>query len=653
MNKILLFLAILPMAIFSQTPDYNTDSKDVTYGDLKSNSFLSDTTANAFYIYEEGFTRFQNFGDYNLITDYTAKIKILNKNGFDHASIEIPLYKNENGKKEKIHDIKAVTYNLVNDKVRSVQLEPSKIYTEENEKYDLVKFTFPRLSPGSVLIYSYQKETPFVFNFETWWFQEDIPKLYSKFKTKIPGNYNYHIMRVGSLPIEQSEPTIEKDCFNPSQASTSASCVVTTYVMKDIPAFIEEDYLTSKNNYLERIEFELQEITRLDGYVQKYTRTWDDVDHELKTDKRLGRQLRRTSLVDGILPDSISQQPNNLEKARTIFKFVKDNYNWNEDPDVWKDWNLKDVINDHSGNVFGINILLHNLFEEEGFKVYPVISATRSQGIPTKLFPVLSDFNYLLVQLEVDEKKYLLDATEKYAPFGTIPFRSLNFSGRILDFNNGSSWIDLTPTDYSSVTFREKMEVSPDGSSSGTAEQVLSGYFAIDARENLKNSDDPELAGHNDQANPVTSLTQFPEDPDKDLKRIYVMNNHFEKIGERIYLNPFSFRFFDSNPFKLEERTYPIDFGHKSAYSYMVQIELPENYILEALPETRLLSLPERTGSIHFTAQKTGENLVTVQCRISLTKSIYPSAYYPYLKEFFNSILDIQKGSLLVLKENG
>lgn len=652
MNKILLFLAIFPLAIFSQTPDYNTDSKDVTYGDLKSNSFTSDTTANAFYIYEEGFTRFQNYGDFNLITDYTAKIKILNQKAYDHATIEIPLHKGENGHKEEIRDIKAVTYNLVNDKVRSFRLEPSKIYTEKNERYDLVKFTFPKLEPGSVLVYSYQKETPFIFNFETWWFQEDIPKLYSKFKTKIPGNYNYHIMRVGSLPIEQTEPTIEKECFKPSQVSTPASCVVTTYSMKDIPAFIEEDYLTSKNNYLERIEYELQEITRLDGYVKKYTRTWEDVDKELKTDSRIGRQLRKTSKVDEILPDSITQRPNNLEKAKSIYNFVKDNYTWNEDPYVWKDWNIKDVIEERSGTVFGINTLLHNLYEEAGFKVHPVLSATRSRGIPTKLFPVLSDFNYMLVQLEVDGKKYLLDATEKYAPFGTIPFRSLNFSGRLLDFDNESSWIDLTPTDYSAVTFKEKMEVNSDGSSTGTAEQVISGYFAIDAREELKNSENPEIASHNDQANPVTTLTQFEQNPEKDLKRTYVMNNHFEKIGKRIYLNPFSFRFFDSNPFKLEERTYPIDFGHKSMYSYLVQIDLPENYSLETLPETRLLSLPDRAGTIQFVAQKSGENQVTIQCRISLPKTIYPSAYYPYLKEFFNSILDIQKGSLLVLKEN-
>lgn len=653
MNRFLLLLAFLFVAANSSA-QYNTESKEVTITDLKTNSFPSDTTANAFYIFEDGYSRFQDGGDYYLLTDYTAKIKILNDKGYDKATIEIPLRKGDSHK-ELIRDLEANTFNLKNGEILSRRLNPSKAYTEEHEDYDLLKFTFPDVKPGSVLVYSYQTESPFFFNFRTWWFQDDIPKLYSRYKTNIPGNYNYSISKVGDLPLEKKDSKIVKNCFLTSIATEAASCVSTEYVMKDIPAFIEEDYFTSRYNYLSRIEYELKTWTRLDGYVKKITRSWEDVEKELRTDHNIGRQLKKTSLVEGILPDSISQQPNDLAKARAIYDFVKRNYHWNGEFDIFDDMNLKDVIEEHAGNVSGINILLHNIYEEEGFEVLPVISATRDRGMPTKLFPVLSDFNYLLLQLKLGKETYLLDATEKYAAFGTIPFRSLNFYGRLLDFENGSSWIDLVPETYSKMAFNEELKLNDDGSSTGSCTQMFSGYSAIEAREEL-NKADPDapityLANSNDQ---TSAKTEIPEgkDGDQDLQLTYLLKNQYQKVGDRIYVNPFSFRFFHQNPFKLEHRTYPIDFGYKNLYMYSVKIELPDNMSVEELPEQQLVALPQDAGRIQFMATQLDDKTVSVQCRMLLSKPIYSPAFYPYLKKFFSSIMDIQKQSLLVIREN-
>ena len=653
MNKFLLLLAFL-FGAASSSAQYNSESKEVTVEDLKTNSFPSDTTANAFYIFEDGYSRFQDGGDYNLLTDYTAKIKILNDKGYEQATIEIPLSKGESGK-ELIRDLKANTYNLKNGKIFSRRLNPSKVYTEEHEDYDLVKFTFPDVNPGSVLAYSYQKESPFRFNFETWWFQDEIPKLYSRFKTKIPGNYNYSISKVSDLPLQKKDSKIVKNCFLTNVATEAASCVSTEYVMTDIPAFIEEDYLTSRYNYLARIEFELKTWTRLDGYVKRFTRSWEDVEKELRTDRSIGRQLKKTSLVEDILPDSIKNQQNDLTKAKAIFNFVKKNYHWNGEYDIFNDMSLKDVIEEHAGNVSGINILLHNIYEEQGFDVLPVLSATRNRGVPTKLFPVLSDFNYLLLQLKLGEDTYLVDATEKYAPFGTIPFRSLNFYGRLLDFENGSSWVDLEPKSYSGVAFDEEIKLQADGTASGTSHQVLSGYSAIDARDKLNEADAGKpityLANSNEQTKAISSISG-KKDGDEDLKLTYLLNNKFQKVGDRIYVNPFSFRFFEENPFKLEHRTYPIDFGHKDIFVYSIKIELPEGMTVEEFPEQQLIALPENAGKIQFMTTQLDEKTVSVQCRMMLSRALYAPGFYPYLKKFFNSIMDIQKQSRLVIREN-
>ena len=654
MYRILLLFLLTGFSSSQAQENYNTKNLQVSEEDLHGSTFSNDSTANSFYIFEKGYSQFEDEGNYNLITDYSAKIKILNKEGYDHAKVEIRLHKSKLGY-EKIHNLKATTYFLDNGKKKWMKLDASNIYTEKNESYDIVKFTFPSISPGAVLVYSYQKESPFFFNFQTWWFQEDIPKLYSSYETSIPANYLYNIKKIGELKLDVNTSKIKSRCFQPIESATPGDCILSEYTMKNIPAFIEEPYLTSKFNFVARIEYELMQVTNLDGMVKNYTKTWRDVDHELKTNRNIGRQLNRTSIVKDILPEPLQLKPNNLSKAKDIFDFIKENYSWNGEYKIYNEMNLKDVINDKSGNVSSINILMHNIFEKEGFKVLPVMISTRSNGFPTKLYPVLSEFNYLMVQLEVEGEKYLLDATEKNISFGEIPFRGLNQYARLLDFNNESSWIDIEPSAFSGIVVMDSLKVSTDGTSNGISEHIFKGYHALQARNSLENLRQDEI--FNELSNP-SSFTRSGAIILKNQKEVsealhikYNLNNQIQKINNTIFLNPFSFRFFKRNPFQLESRHYPIDFGYKDAYSYIINIEIPKNFKFEEFPEQKLLRLPESGGTLQFFIRQNNDTNLDVFCRISFPKAFYSSAYYPYLKDFFDAIIEVQTQSLIVIQE--
>ena len=654
MNKFLLLLFSFSFLTFqAQENNFQIGDAFVSPADLRNQSHPKDSTANAFYIYEEGYTRFREGNNLKLVTDYKAKLKILNREGYEHANIEIRLHKNDRDK-EEINDLKATTYYLENGLKKKEDLHPSKIYTEEHPDYDLVKFTFPALRPGAVIVYSYEMESPYFFKFNTWWFQEDIPKMYSKFVSEIPGNFRYNIKKVGFQKLDSQNEEIVKNCFFKS-APEPGSCLKTEYIMKDIPAFVEEEYLTSRYNFISRLEYELVELTALDGRVKKYTKTWKDVDKELRKDGDLGRQLRRTSVAKGLLPEDIQNQPNDLEKAKAIYAFVKENYKWNGDYKIFADMKVKDLVKERTGNVSAINTLLHNIYDEQGYEVWPVLSSTRANGVPTKLYPVLSEFNYLMVQLKVGEEKFLLDATEKYVDFGHLPYRCLNRYARLLDFKEGSSWIDIDPQDFSTVTFLDSLKVNADGTSTGLSQHIFSGYHAISAREKLDDLAESEI--FNSLTNPAnharSSKVSYSTDPEiaESLNLHFELNNATQKINDLIYVNPFSFRFFEENPFQLSERTYPIDFGYKDAYSYSVSLEIPEGHEVVELPEQTLLKLPENGGSLHFTVQQRDERNLNIYCRVTFPKAVYEAGYYPYLKEFFDTMIDIQKQSLIVIRQ--
>ncbi|WBL23099.1 DUF3857 domain-containing protein [Zunongwangia sp. HRR-M8] len=663
MNKIILaLLLIFSISLFAQEADslfnkqnFNVDNIRVTKEDLAAKTYLPDTTANAFYIFENGFSKIEDGDDYHLFINYEAKIKILNKEGYDEASIVIPLYKGSS-KSEKIHDLKASTYYLDGSKIKSTTLSQNKIFTEEDEKYDYIKFTFPDIQPGAVLVYSYTKETPYKFNFNTWWFQKEIPKAYSRYKTEIPANYEYGIVKMGELQLDQNDAEIKKNCFYAGQSQNAGDCVVTTYAMKEIPAFIEEDYLTSKYNYISRIEYELKQITMLDGYERKYTKEWKDVDKEFRTDKNIGRQLRKNRLVKELLPAEIASQENNLDKAKAIYNFVRENYKWNEEYGIFDKMNLKDLLEEHTGNVSSLNVLLHNFYDNEGFKVYPVISATRNRGFPKKIIPVLSDFNYLFVLLDIDGKEYMLDATDEFVEFGQLPFRALNQYGRKLDFDNESSWIDINPEGYSQIAYRDSLIVHDDGSSTTKSIQNLVGYHASTARKKIEKNTEKEnlfkaLNEIRDSYNLIDLSYKGEKDTDENLIINYEVKNPSQKLNNKIYLNPFTFLFWKENPFKLESRKYPIDFGYKDVYSSSILISIPANYDIEEIPSQEVVAVPNSAAKIQFTAQKLDANNIFVNLRVVFSQTMYASEYYPYLKEFMDKLVTIQTQSIIVLQE--
>ncbi len=655
MNRLLLFFLLTVFFSSVAQENYNLNNILVSNEELKSSTFSTDPTANAFYIYESGLSRFENGGQYNLLTDYAAKIKVLNPDGYKHANIEIRLRKSKSGK-EKLHKLKATTHFLENGIKKIHNLDPGMVFTEENENYDLVKFTFPAVAPGAILVYSYQKESPFIFNFNPWWFQSEIPKLYSSYETSIFGNYEYNIKKVGELELDVQTSVIKKSCLQPRGSASAADCVVANYAMRNIPAFIEEPYLTSRYNFISRIEFELRVIKNLDGSVKKFTKTWKDVDKELKVEKSIGGQLGRKSLVKGLLPDSLQNKKNDLIKAIEIYDFVRKNYTWNGEYSIYRDMNLKDVIKEKSGSITGMNILLHNIYEEQGFDVLPVMGSTRSNGTPNKLYPVLSEFNYMMIQLEVEGREYLLDVTEKYLNFGDVPFRGLNHYGRLLDFKNGSSWIDIEANKLSSIILMDTIQINADGTSRGSSEHIFKGYHAVNTRNSLDRM--PYENIFSKISNPssfVKNSNTFVKNREEVTEPVHIkyeLENDSQKINDVIYFNPINFKFFESNPFQRESRTYPIDFGYADSYFYLINIEIPENHKILELPEQFIHRLPENGGLLQFSSTQNGERNVSVMCRVSFLESIYSSSFYPYIKELFEKTIQVQNQSFIVIKEN-
>ena len=154
---------------------FNSSGFEVTKQDLELNIYEKDSTANALIIYEKG-KSYVDQRTFLLNSEIKKKLKILNRNGFDKATQTVYLY-GKSGTKETVTDIKATVYNLENGNVTKTELDQNAIFKEKyNDEYTIVKFTFPNVKEGSIIIYIYYQSLELIF-FQS---SNELFKSYSK-----------------------------------------------------------------------------------------------------------------------------------------------------------------------------------------------------------------------------------------------------------------------------------------------------------------------------------------------------------------------------------------------------------------------------------------------------------------------------------------
>lgn len=616
--------------------------------------YEKDPSAKAVVLYERGDNYFEVIDRRIwLVKEYHVKIKILDEKGFKQGTIHIPLYKNGTSA-EKIKKLRAVTHNGSNQ----YNVLPSEIFAKDLSEYRSEQsFTFPKLKKGSILEYAYTVISPFFYNFEGWNFQSDIPKMYSEFNAKIPGNYIYNRTLIGPLTLAINDAEIKKECFHIDGFAQSADCEVLKYAMKDIPAFkAEKEYMLSEKNYISRLDFELSQYNRFDGTTDKYTKSWEDVDQEFRTDKDIGRQLTKKGFFEKNVPESLLTAGDELTRAKKIYAFVRNHYAWNGTYGVYGKARVKEAFEEKKGSASEINMSLINLLNAADIKTNLMLLSTRDAGLPKQTHPVMSDFNYSIAKVEIDGQHYLLDATDKYMPFGMLPYRALNHYGRVMDFENESYWYNIKPETKNRYQIRGHMTFDiAAGKAKGILDVITLGYHAVRTNEERDRYSDTEY------------MDKIESKIEGDLKIVsheYLEENSDEhKVSERfsfemehvlqsdmVYFNPFFIRFFNENPFLLDERKYPVDFGYPRHYKYQLSIALPEGYTVHELPENQVVQLGEKMIYFKFFHQR-GEQQLGISFDLVLNKSYFMAEDYAALKNVFKQVTHIQKNSLVVLKK--
>ncbi|MGH1384707.1 DUF3857 domain-containing protein [Kordia sp.] len=625
----------------------------VSPAELKMTEYKKDTTAHAVVLEEYGENYFEVINDqYFIIKHFYAKIKILDKQGIEQAAkIQIPFYKGKNAF-EVIKNVKAITHNpnetdeLAKDQVFSVDV---------NSFYGETRFTFPNVKVGSVIEYQYTLESPFYYNFEGWDFQSNIPKMYSEFNAKIPANFRYNRSLKGFQKLDINEASVKKRCFKVPGIIGRADCELLKYAMKDIPAFTEESYMLSRNNYISKIAFELSEEVLFNGGKKVYTKTWKAVDKEMRKDKNIGAQVRKKGFFKHHLSDEIMNESSELKKAQKVYELIKNHYAWNGKYGLFGDANVRQAFQNKTGNAAEINLSLVNSLLAADIKTETVMLSTRAKGLPTQKHPVMSDFNYLIAKVTIGNESFLLDATEKQLSFGLLPTRALNYNGRAMDFKKPSYWFTINPYAENRQSTMVTINVNEDGTAKGKLSQANTGYLAYQKRAALAEQTTEEYLDDFEESLPFLEVSEYDVQErvnvQKPLKEVFTLA--FDEDGfanAETFLDPFFLKVFSKNPFTLVKRSYPVDFAFSRVYTTRFLLSLPPNYEFSNVPENQNFTLLGGKAVCGLKViQQNGQLNLTF--KLILNNFYFEPEEYQELKAFFAKLSILQKNTRLGIKQ--
>lgn len=622
-----------------------------TLEDYALKTYKEDPEAAAIVLYEQGNYHFENINEkyIRLVKDVYRKIKVLDAKKFEEGEIEISLLKNESVK-ENITSLKALTNN---EGLKTYVKEADIFELNINKDYYSKRFAFPNIKDGSILEYKYTIESPFFFNLNGWIFQNNYPTVYSEFTTKIPGNFNYNRSLKGAYKLVINEAEIKKKCFH-IQGYTSADCELATYAMRFVPAFKPEVFMLDESNYRAAISYELRDFLDYSGSKNRYSKTWKDVDIEFKTDKDMGRQLSYKSYFKKSLPQEVLDISDDLEKAKAIYSLIQNRLTWNGNYRIFSDIRVKEAFEAKTGNIAEINLALINALEAADLDAKIMLSSTRENGVPTMEYPILTDFNYVMAYLTIGNNNYILDATNKLTPFEIIPFKTLNLKGRVMDFKEGSYWVDIVPHTKNVQYTNTQLTLNEDGELKGPLSEMYMGYIALSEREKLAKSNTEGF--FKDKEDTHVEIENFSISNQKDLteslKIKYDVTVTPEVVGNNLYVFPFLNKnvYLDENPFKGNTRKYPIDIGFPFANTYLVSIDLNDSYEVVELPKSRVYKIPQNGGECTI-AYTTDNTKISVRLSTKLNLYRYSPESYSILKDFLTNVMTVQNKEAIVLKK--
>lgn len=633
-----------------------SQTQDITFGEISKEeiemkTYEKDPSARAVILFDKGKSIFYDTDNgYDIRFTRHKRIKVFDKTESGYTEISMPYYVDGFGKTETIKSVEAVTYNITDDRITKKSLRPSAIYDERiNERWYNKKFVFPDVQDGAILEYRYTLETPFHFNLPDWIFQDNIPTIYSEYQVSMIPFYEYVFLVQGISKFDYQNSVVakkERTWGNVTEVygrrmgnGVEFQDYVHTYVLKDIPAFKDESYISSVNDYIIKMDFQLAKFHSPTGGTSDIISSWPALNEALLKHDKFGKYLKSSSrIAKKILSDDlILNEKESSKKAKKIIEYVKNSFEWNGSNAKYASQSPKEFFDKKSGNAADINIFMIALLNEAEIPARPLILSTRNHGKIPNDYPFDHFTNYVVALVDTDSP-FLADGTEEFLPYNRLPTRCNNEKGLIVEKGEQPVWIDLNNKIFSIERNMIKLDLDP-----------LT--FNLMANVSVQNTEYESYSARKKFKDDSTRIKEFYSDKIGDINRSstigynrislpYSLNFsssvETEKLGSNIVIKPFLNLPMATNKLTQKERAYPVDFIYPWENQFESSLKVPEDFTLVELPEEYKIA----NDLVEIFLEYTFENdILLVKGNYKFKKSTYGTDEYAHIKKYLDEIV--------------
>lgn len=467
----------------------------ISKSEFEITSFRGDTAVPAIILCDYGNIRITN----RTIYSHHKRIKINHQEGLKYGRIEIPYRYKDNH--DDITVFKANVYQHQNGSIKktSYRLKDA-VSIPLNNDTKIIVLDLPEIKPGFIIEYYYEIASLDFVKLDDWYFQSEIPTLWSeiRFDVPIPFFYLVTFQRGEFLSKDEQMKYAGKiqwlyDANRFKRRTQMAkqnnllyqspsknykvfllNNMIKKIVMKNLPGVSKVAGYVSVKDYYPVLKFDLYESSghlpwfyrslimtatddyeaksrrewwhsnRMHGFVHYRLDTWDEFNQKLIENKRFGEQLLKhfdyVPLFKRILSDDMSD----TDKMETLYNHVQESFQWNGKYQIYASRDLN-KISENGGAFSGeINLILIYLLRRAGLDADPVLIRTSNLGQPETAFPVHNQFNHAIVMVNLDEEIFLLDAIGDNNPSHELPVNDLHTIGWRVN-KDDFGWIDINP----------------------------------------------------------------------------------------------------------------------------------------------------------------------------------------------------------------
>jgi hypothetical protein len=666
--------AILCLCLLNHLCPAQGKAKD-TWGKISSadfetpaNSPVIDSSTSAIILSDYGIANFvgNKNGWFSNVYKRHTRIKILNKKAIGLASVKIEYY-SAGDDPDKLSDIQAVAYNLENGQVVATRLDSKDIFEDRIDKeYSSKKFSIPGVKDGSIIEYTY-KVTSEHLHIPSWAFQwQEYPCLNSEFQVEIPQTMYYVFVRQGVHPFAVDKGSDGNLSYRVSrkvgsglvstddEMTVSANTVKHDWVMKNVPAFGSERYLSTPANYIDKIEFQLSKTYDGQDYHDQSNNWATATENLLKREDFGGSLDADNTWLDASIDKITAGSTNTLEQARAIYYYLSQHFTCTDHYDPYIKTNLHDAVKKNSGTVGDVNLLLVSMLRRRGINADPVLLSTREFGFNLATYPILQRLNYVIARVRIDGKTFYLDAAYPQLGFGQLAGNCYNGHARVISKQDSCSlWFWADSLREGKVTM--VLITSSDKGFEGAWQSTLGKEESYEVRrkvaehgeESYFKSIQTAYGDDCDISNSGIDSLERPEDPVKVHYDFVVKESSGAGI---LYFNPVMGDGWHENPFKAADRKYPVEMPYSMDETYVFSMQIPAGYAVEELPKSTKVAFNGDQGYFEYLVGQSGE-MLQLRCRVKLNRATFQPEDYSPLREFFGYIVKKENEQIVLKKK--